>query len=163
MRLTLTNSLTYSQRRFSNPTIVKQPPPSVQHPTHPTSNRSSHTRTHAHTHTGLLTLASVSWYASEVVQEYNKQQLVNATFVYEFGSALYVGWVSSVSKRESRGSLRLSQTKVDHCCCQMSLRQITQSSAGLYEPSFLTSYNLTPSCFNFISKCQCFEARNLEF
>jgi len=45
---------------------------------------------------GLLTLASVSWYASEVVQEYNKQQLVNATFVYEFGSALYVGWVSSV-------------------------------------------------------------------
>jgi len=45
---------------------------------------------------GLLTLGAVSWYAAGVVQEFNQQQIVNATFVYEFGSALYIGWISSI-------------------------------------------------------------------
>jgi len=45
---------------------------------------------------GILTLAAVSWYAAGVVMEFNQQQLVNATFVYEFGTALYIGWISSI-------------------------------------------------------------------
>jgi len=47
--------------------------------------------------TGCLTLAAVSWYAVDVVQQFRRSQLNKETaFIYEFGSALYVGWVSSI-------------------------------------------------------------------
>jgi len=45
---------------------------------------------------GILTIASVSWYAAEVVREFTEQKLTNSTFVYEFGTALYIGWISSI-------------------------------------------------------------------
>lgn len=44
---------------------------------------------------GLLTLASVSWYASEVVREFWTDQALDASFQYEFGAALYIGWIAS--------------------------------------------------------------------
>jgi len=49
------------------------------------------------THAGVLTLASVSWYAAGVVQEFYQETITNASFTYEFGAGLYVGWVASVS------------------------------------------------------------------
>ena len=46
---------------------------------------------------GVFTLSMVSWYAFEVVHNYHQQVLIRAPIVFEFGAALYAGWVSSVS------------------------------------------------------------------
>ena len=47
----------------------------------------------------------MSWYASGVIYDYNIQVAIGANYVYEFGPALYVGWVSGVSACE-------------HFCCE---------------------------------------------
>ena len=48
-------------------------------------------------HAGTLCFASVTWYAVDVVRDFwLKNGLESTTFQYEFGAALYVGWVSSV-------------------------------------------------------------------
>nr|XP_039249626.1 claudin-19-like isoform X2 [Styela clava] len=44
---------------------------------------------------GILTLASVSWYAAEVVREFWMDQVNQSSFQYEFGAALYIGWIAS--------------------------------------------------------------------
>ncbi|XP_076800481.1 claudin-4-like isoform X3 [Clavelina lepadiformis] len=45
---------------------------------------------------GTLCFASVTWYAVDVVRDFwLKNGLESTTFQYEFGAALYVGWVSS--------------------------------------------------------------------
>lgn len=52
---------------------------------------------------GVCTLAAVSWYAAVVVWEFqtngmyakNPSSYSNAAFAYEFGPALYVGWITS--------------------------------------------------------------------
>lgn len=44
---------------------------------------------------GILTLASVSWYAAEVIRDFWQDQALQTSFQYEFGAALYVGWISS--------------------------------------------------------------------
>jgi len=56
--------------------------------------------------TGCLTLAAVSWYAADVVEQFRKSEIYEDTmFVYEFGSALYVGWVSSILALAAGGIL----------------------------------------------------------
>lgn len=52
-----------------------------------------------HENIGALTLVSVSWYAAEVVREFWRDQVIDAAFQYEFGAALYVGWICSVGFR----------------------------------------------------------------
>lgn len=42
----------------------------------------------------LLTITAVSWYAAGVVADFDKSEVTSTQFVYEFGSALYVGWIS---------------------------------------------------------------------
>ncbi|XP_039249628.1 claudin-7-like [Styela clava] len=42
---------------------------------------------------GLLCVASVSWYASEVIKEF-RYDFIEEGIKYTFGSALYVGWVA---------------------------------------------------------------------
>jgi len=55
---------------------------------------------------GCLTLAAVSWYAADVVEQFRKSEIYEDTmFVYEFGSALYVGWVSSILALAAGGIL----------------------------------------------------------
>lgn len=42
---------------------------------------------------GLMLITAVSWYAAEVIQEFNnKFAYPEETFKYTFGAALYVGW-----------------------------------------------------------------------
>lgn len=76
---------------------------------------------------GLLTLASVSWYAAGVVQEFNKQVALGATFVYEFGSALYVGWISSI--------LALISGIILLCCNCGAVEEADEYPAYNYGPS----------------------------
>jgi len=42
----------------------------------------------------IMTITAVSWYAAGVVDDFQTSQVTGAQFAYEFGSALYVGWVS---------------------------------------------------------------------
>ena len=44
-----------------------------------------------------MTITAVSWYAALVVQEFRIDEMVNNAFSYEFGPALYVGWIAGVS------------------------------------------------------------------
>jgi len=41
-----------------------------------------------------MTVVAVSWYAAGVVQEFKFDQINQNSFAYEFGPALYVGWIS---------------------------------------------------------------------
>ncbi|XP_026692137.2 claudin-1-like isoform X1 [Ciona intestinalis] len=43
---------------------------------------------------GALTIAAVSWYAADVVYQFHVEVITNQSFTYEFGSALYVGWIA---------------------------------------------------------------------
>nr|XP_009859999.1 claudin-1-like isoform X3 [Ciona intestinalis] len=43
---------------------------------------------------GALCIASVSWYAANIVFEFWSFASINDPFKYEFGSALYVGWIA---------------------------------------------------------------------
>jgi len=43
---------------------------------------------------GLFTITAVSWYAAGVVRDFKVDEALDNTFVYQFGSALYVGWIA---------------------------------------------------------------------
>jgi len=43
---------------------------------------------------GVMTIIAVSWYAAGVVREFKIDQAYENSFAYEFGPALYVGWIA---------------------------------------------------------------------
>ena len=55
---------------------------------------------HISTLLGVMTIVAVSWYASVVVRDFQVDQVTQNAFLYEFGPALYVGWISGVSPYE---------------------------------------------------------------
>ena len=59
-------------------------------------------------HSGALCVVSVSWYAADIIYDFSLSEHDNDIFVYEFGSALYVGWVASVSWLLLESNQRLS-------------------------------------------------------
>ncbi|XP_039249627.2 claudin-19-like isoform X3 [Styela clava] len=57
---------------------------------------------------GFLTVTSASWYASEVVQQFYTNENQNTSFQYQFGAALFIGWVA--------GGLALISGCLMACC-----------------------------------------------
>lgn len=43
----------------------------------------------------LLTLGAVSWYAAGVVQEFSVSEVTDASFTYQFGTSLFIGWIAA--------------------------------------------------------------------
>uniref|UniRef100_H2Z188 Claudin n=1 Tax=Ciona savignyi TaxID=51511 RepID=H2Z188_CIOSA len=57
---------------------------------------------------GALCVAAVSWYAADVIYQFHVEVILNSTFAYELGSAIYVGWVA--------GGLALIAGALMACC-----------------------------------------------
>jgi len=61
----------------------------------------------------LFTITAVSWYAAGVVDDFQISEVTDAAFVYEFGTALYVGWISGGFALLS-GALLLCCNRLDY-------------------------------------------------
>jgi len=75
---------------------------------------------------GAMTITAVSWYAAGVIREFKFDQINQNSFAYEFGPALYVGWIA--------GGFALISGSLMACCARSDEDEDEYDPRPVYKP-----------------------------
>jgi len=75
---------------------------------------------------GAMTITAVSWYAAGVIREFKFDQINQNSFAYEFGPALYVGWIA--------GGFALISGSLMACCASSEEDEDEYDPRPVYKP-----------------------------